>query len=50
MRGYPGVGLLDASAVLMNVAVVRVAGTVRTVVLHPWEALATARRGWPAAT
>ena len=37
LRGYPGIGLLDAGAALMNVPVDRAAGAVRTVVLRPWD-------------
>lgn len=38
LRGYPGVGLLDANANRINVTVARASGrTVKTVVLHPWQ-------------
>jgi hypothetical protein len=38
LRGYPGVGLLDANANLINVTVARATGhTVKSVVLHPWQ-------------
>jgi Domain of unknown function (DUF4232) len=39
LRGYPGIGLLNSSARLMNVHVARRSGfPVRTVVLGPWRA------------
>jgi Domain of unknown function (DUF4232) len=37
LRGYPGVGLLDAHANVMNVSVSRVSSPLRTVVLKPWD-------------
>ncbi|MBV9837570.1 MAG: DUF4232 domain-containing protein [Solirubrobacterales bacterium] len=38
MKGYPGVGMLDASARLINVPVDRTSGVqVRKVVLGPWQ-------------
>jgi len=38
LRGYPGVGLLDVNANLINVTAARATGrTVKTVVLRPWQ-------------
>ena len=37
LRGYPGIGLLDSAAMLMNIPVDRAAGAMRTVLLHPWD-------------
>lgn len=38
LRGYPGVGLLDLNANLINVTIARASGrTVKTVVLRPWQ-------------
>ena len=37
LRGYPGAGLLNGQAGLINVAVKRVSSPVQTVVMHTWQ-------------